>query len=859
MPSATSQRSTPTSRLPGPAWPQYNVLELKTYLEKLPGSRPFAGRGEGEAELMGAATATCLEAALDLARRGAMVLLTCWPDPAGQCACPGQWDQKRQRMVPHEGTAVGKAPFARGGYLAATADPEEIEANWTKYPEANVGVWLEGSGWAAVDADSAMASAEAHKMGMPQRPIRHSRHEAYLFKLPDDAPIERVIHAGSDGKLDILSEGHLVAYGRHAEGHPVGIDWKGLTELSLLPMWAVDMLVLRAAEKDATAGPVGQPGSPTGYSDEDVIERAKSSERRGELFTSLYEGGALHLIGACPCEPRCATYCPHQPICTERRCPAKCLVKLYPSESERDLALMNMIRFWGGRDPARMERLFGWSTPGKRPKWQRSTSYRKATLAKALPGEVCGEDDGRVWNLGADGPTHAYRTSPNGTVNGTSPSSAEAETETAAPIDPWPDPLDDRALHGLIGDIIRAVEPHSEADRAALLAHCLSGIGVMLGAGIHAVTGDAPHPARINTVVVGATSKGRKGSAARPIERILIAADPSFRDRISEGLSSGEGVIWQVRDPIFKYERVGKGADRHSEMVEVDPGIADKRLWLIESEFATVLRMVEREGNTLSAIARRFWDSGNVKSLTKNSPAATTGANVAITGHVSKEELTRYLTRTELANGFANRFLWVASRRARELPDGGAVPQHTISALAAQLHEVLEWCEGSQWVIHRDEAATAIWRTVYGPLSEGGVGMLGAATSRAEAQVLRISVLHAILDQSLWIRPEHLMAALAVWEYAERSARWIFGDATGDPTADAIMATLRQAGELGPVRPLQHVWPQPPARAAQRGARSAGAAQDGDHRTTGDRRAAARSLEANPMSRRPFLVNSYVV
>lgn len=336
----------------------------------------------------GEANTNPIQEALHLAGRGAKVLLTCWPDESGQCACPGQWDANLKRLVPHQGAAVGKAPFAKGGYTAATGDPEEIKRLWTRYPDANVGIWLEGSGWAAIDADSDLAAAEAHKLGMLPRPIRHSRHQAYLFKLPAGAPIERVIHAGADRKLDILSEGHLVAYGKHKDGHRVWIDWNGITELNPLEDWAVKLLVARDAERNASKGPVGEPGLPTTLSEREVIERAKASPTRGVLFSALYESGAPHLIGACPCEPTCATTCPHTPTCTEHRCPAKCMAIPYASESERDLALMNFIRFWGGADPERMKLLFDFSAPGKRPKWQGSASYRAATIAKALPGKV---------------------------------------------------------------------------------------------------------------------------------------------------------------------------------------------------------------------------------------------------------------------------------------------------------------------------------------------------------------------------------------------------------------------------------------------------------------------------------------
>jgi Bifunctional DNA primase/polymerase, N-terminal len=365
-------------------------------------------------------------------------------------------------------------------------------------------------------------------------------------------------------------------------------------------------------------------------------------------------------------------------------------------------------------------------------------------------------------------------------------SGARAVSEPA-----WPDPIDERALHGLAGEIVRAIEPYSEADRAALLAHLLTGAGVLLGSRVLAIAGDAPHPARLNAAIVGETSKGRKGSAARPVERLLALADETYRGRITEGLSSGEGMIWQVRDPIYKYEKVGKGSDASTEEVLVDPGVADKRLWLIESELASTLRVIQREGNTLSALVRRAWDTGTLGSLTKNSPARATNAHIGITGHITRDELLRYLDRSELANGFANRFLWFASRRGRSLPDGEAVPVEIFEPLAGRLRIVQAWAATPR-VLRRDERASKLWHRVYEPLSDGASGMFGAATNRAEAQVLRLSVYYALLDCSEAIQADHLLAALAVWRYAEQSARWIFGDVVGDPIADTILAALRQ-------------------------------------------------------------------
>lgn len=99
--------------------------------------------------------------------------------------------------------------------------------------------------------------------------------------------------------------------------------------------------------------------------------------------------------------------------------------------------------------------------------------------------------------------------------------------------------------------------------------------------------------------------------------------------------------------------------------------------------------------------------------------------------------------------------------------------------------------------ITRNEAAEADWEKVYGLLSEEKPGLLGAMLARAEAQVLRLSVIYALLDKSARILPKHLQAALAVWEYCEKSAVYIFGERLGDPTADRILDAIRTAGPQG--------------------------------------------------------------
>jgi hypothetical protein len=127
------------------------------------------------------------------------------------------------------------------------------------------------------------------------------------------------------------------------------------------------------------------------------------------------------------------------------------------------------------------------------------------------------------------------------------------------------------------------------------------------------------------------------------------------------------------------------------------------------------------------------------------------------------------------------------------LPEGGGdVPYQD---LVPMLHNALEVAR-AVGVLHRDDGARALWAEVYEELSEGKGGLFGAVTARSEAQVLRLSVLYAALDGDDAIRISHLRAALAVWNYAEATAAFIFGDATGDPLADRILESLRATGEF---------------------------------------------------------------
>jgi hypothetical protein len=366
--------------------------------------------------------------------------------------------------------------------------------------------------------------------------------------------------------------------------------------------------------------------------------------------------------------------------------------------------------------------------------------------------------------------------------------SSDGDTRSALAKECWPAPLPEAAFHGLAGEIVHVIEPQSEADPAALLVQILVAFGNIIGRSAYWRVGGDLHFANLFAVLVGRSARARKGTSWGEIRRLLKIIDECWVDRrVQTGLSSGEGLIWAVRDPILHID------PRTREQRLDDPGVEDKRLLILEPEFAQVLRQCERSGNTLSAVVRLAWERGSLTSLTKNARARATHAHISMIGHITKQELLRYLTTTEAASGFANRFLWVLVKRSKVLPDGGQLKDCHWDMFGSRLRDAVEFSKGVQVPIVRDKAAGELWHRAYEDLTADREGLAATICARAEAQTMRLAMLYALLDRSPMVCIEHLQAALALWRYCEASAECIFGSALGDPTADEIAEALKRA------------------------------------------------------------------
>ena len=366
------------------------------------------------------------------------------------------------------------------------------------------------------------------------------------------------------------------------------------------------------------------------------------------------------------------------------------------------------------------------------------------------------------------------------------------------------------ACPGLLGDFVRLATRNSEADPAAVCVTALVRFGAEVysyggrsGLGPHFYIGETIHPPRLFAVICGNSSKARKGTSRHPVTKLFGREHCQPADlkiwgvalpaRESGGpLSTGEGLAHHVRDESDE-ER-----ERHQRQNPNEPirEKGDKRLIILDEEFASGLACTKREGNTLSMGIRCFWDSGDYAPLTKNNPVTVRGAHISILTHITVQELTVCLGEVQAVNGFGNRFLWICARRAKLVPLPSRMPDAELAPLQRELWRLVGLAQ-QRGTMTMTPPAVALWESLYTELSQEHSGLAGSIINRAEAQTLRLALIYALLDGAEQIAESHLKAALALWSYAQESALYIFGNKAADPVEQKILALLESGEKTG--------------------------------------------------------------
>ncbi|MCL7743721.1 DUF3987 domain-containing protein [Guyparkeria hydrothermalis] len=357
---------------------------------------------------------------------------------------------------------------------------------------------------------------------------------------------------------------------------------------------------------------------------------------------------------------------------------------------------------------------------------------------------------------------------------------------TVAP--PKPDPA---MFHGLVGDVARAATMGREPNRASVALAFLTWLSAAVGRHHFISVGDQTHPLLINGLHVGRSMVAAKGESWALVKRIRYAVgemmdgNPTqrtdeegavvtptlFAGRIhSGGLSTGEGLAAQVHDGFTL------GKTEHAP-------INDKRLLIIEAEFAKLLEQGKRDGNTLSPTIRDLFDGGSIQPATKSASIWATEPHVAIHGAITPHELRARMDATAAFNGLMNRFLMIFAERTCLVPFPEPTPDEAVHRLAVQTRDVIKFALGDY---PRTKCATAIklskearemYREAYPDLRrrDGSTAIVTALLERRAPITLRQAGLLAMTDQTDVISAAHMRAALAWSRFHRESVGFIFG------------------------------------------------------------------------------------
>jgi hypothetical protein len=392
----------------------------------------------------------------------------------------------------------------------------------------------------------------------------------------------------------------------------------------------------------------------------------------------------------------------------------------------------------------------------------------------------------------------------------------------------WPKPISEDGRWGLAGEFIEMVTPETEADPNALLLCFITFAGNCLGRRYCIMAGADPHYANLYTCLVGGTGSGRKGSAMSVVEQFFGSywnpAPAPAMGKILPGISTGEGLVYEVHDDIFK-NVLNKQTQKWEPTLE-QPSVSDKRLLFVLSEFAQCLANMRKPDSTLSSIMRTAWDKGNLATPAKNSRVIATGALISILTGISREELLEQTTgTTDADNGTLNRFLFVCSKQSKRKPQGGHFHELTKSNRWRELQDRFNYNidtldDQLPIQLKRNLEANELWglddqpeKGMYKYLDQHRIGLWGAVTRRAPQMVLRIALIQAAINRpgkngERWITPQHLDSAAEIWRYCDESARYIFGDQIqADQTVQEIDQALRAVAPKGLMRSeIARIW-----------------------------------------------------
>ena len=336
--------------------------------------------------------------------------------------------------------------------------------------------------------------------------------------------------------------------------------------------------------------------------------------------------------------------------------------------------------------------------------------------------------------------------------------------------------FDDSNYYGIIGDLVNLIKNETEASSEAIYAQCLIFLGNLCDRKFYFQINGSSIYTNEYALVIGKTSKARKGTSLRACSYFFKKSwGDKFNSRIIRGISTGEGIVWALRDPVTIQQQDKQGKLK---LKVIDPGVTDKNAILIEEEFSKPLKNAKRETNNLSEVLRIAYDCENLQSLSKIQPAKVADPNISIIGHTTKEEFIQTLNSIEKDNGMLNRMLFIHSYRkniiSRPIGFDKIEGVESIVFDLILLKDFIEKSDSTEIIFSED--AQTWWDEFYNKHANQEDSINENLKGRTEVHLLKLAMILAIADKEIIIDKIHLEKAKTLVDYSNTSIDYIFSN-----------------------------------------------------------------------------------
>jgi len=355
--------------------------------------------------------------------------------------------------------------------------------------------------------------------------------------------------------------------------------------------------------------------------------------------------------------------------------------------------------------------------------------------------------------------------------------------------------ISEEAFYGVIGKIVNLIKDETEASSESLLFQALAILGNLLDRKFYITINGSNIYTNEFVLIVGKTSKARKGTSFRAVSYFFKKAwGKVYEDRIRRGVSTGEGIIWTIRDDVY-IDFIKKNGERKRKLQS--PGVLDKNIIFLEEEFSKPIKNARRESNNLSETLRVAFDSETLQSISKTQPATATDPNITLIGHTTREEFTRVLNEVDKDNGFFNRILFVHSYRSNIISQPKDFEELLIkSDLLTELFLLKDFINKSHSTkVTFSEDGAFWWNNFYEQYALAPEQANENIKGRTETHILKVAMILAVSDRTHIINANHLESAKAMLDYSTQTIDYIFKDSKSNSnSAFAILEFLKSKG-----------------------------------------------------------------